>query len=403
MTPLQAMILATPLSDWAAQMELDIMLFISSKLAEDASISSTEKWKIRKLGQLGSLNKGIVKIIASQTGKAAPLLEAALHDAAQSTISTYEPSFKKLVKDGYIKGTRIQPERAISQAVKMYRKQARKSLNMVNTVMRYKAKEAYKRVVKDTAELANKQDFLDILNRTTGEAITGVTARQEAMRKTIKEFNARGIPAFVDTAGREWSPEAYVNMDIRTTVNNVAHQTQFERMDDYGIDLIQVSSHAGSRPKCAKDQGRIWDKSNKSRDYPHWKNSSYGEPDGILGVNCGHWVYPYIKGVSIQRYFPAEDPEKDAELYRAKQKQREIERQIKAAKRECAMFDTLGDKDQFKKSSLKLKNRQNKLKDHLNQTGLTRKRGREQVTEFDRAVSSKATAASRKGVNRMID
>jgi len=93
---------------------------------------------------------------------------------------------------------------------------------------------------------------LDILNKNTGAVVTGAQARQAAMRKTIKEFNERGIPGFVDKRGREWSPEAYVNMDIRTTVTNVAHEAQFARMDDYGLNLVQISSHSGARPKCAK-------------------------------------------------------------------------------------------------------------------------------------------------------
>lgn len=397
MTPLQAMIAATPLSDWIAGVELDIMRNIARRLAENGEITDTAKWELVKLAQLGRLKKDNMRIIAQHARQGSKLLEAALHNAAQDAIETLEPGFQRLVREGYIKNTHIPPQRAMSQAIKMYRKQARKSLNMVNTVMQYKTKEAWKRVVKDTAELANKQDFLDILNRNTGEVVTGVTARQQAMRKTVKEFNARGIPAFVDTAGREWSPEAYVNMDIRTTVTNVAHQTQFCRMDDYGIDLIEVSKHSGARPKCAKDQGIIWDRSNKSREYPHWKNSSYGDPDGILGINCGHFIYPYIPGVSIRRYFPTKDLGENNRRYREKQKQRELERGVKSAKRECMMYNELGDTEQFIKSSVKLRDRRNKLAVYTDQTGLTRKRDREQVIGFDRSVSAKATVAAKRG------
>ena len=30
-----------------------------------------------------------------------------------------------------------------------------------------------------------------------------------------------------------------------------------------GVDLIEVSSHAGARPKCAEDQGKIFNRKNK--------------------------------------------------------------------------------------------------------------------------------------------
>lgn len=60
----------------------------------------------------------------------------------------------------------------------------------------------------------------------------------------------------MDKRGREWMPEAYVNMAIRNTVKNVADEVQNERFRDHGQDLIEIDSHSGSRPKCAKDQGK---------------------------------------------------------------------------------------------------------------------------------------------------
>lgn len=122
--------------------------------------------------------------------------------------------------------------------------------------------------------------------------VMGAESRQEAVRKCIREFNSKGIPAFVDAAGREWSPEAYINMDIRTTVSNTANAAQDARCDDYGIDLIAVSSHPGARPKCAKDQGKVYSRSNKSGiahdgngkeiHYEPLSSTSYGEPDGAF-------------------------------------------------------------------------------------------------------------------------
>lgn len=185
----------------------------------------------------------------------------------------------------------------MARALKTYNKQARQSLNMVNTVMRYQAKNAAHKVINNTAELADKQSFLDILNKAAGKAVTGAESRQAAMRQCIKEMTDKGIAAFVDKKGREWSPEAYINMDIRTTVSNVANRAQFERMDDYGINLVEISSHSGARPKCAKDQGKIFNRSGsggyttdlhgqKIRYYA-WSDSSYGEPDGLLGIRKG--------------------------------------------------------------------------------------------------------------------
>lgn len=175
--------------------------------------------------------------------------------AASETIERMEPGFRELAKDGYAKNTRVQPKTTVQRAIKAYWKQAADSLNMVNTVMQYKVKPAWLNLIKGIRgyidQDLDRQATLDVLNKHTGATIIGAETRQQAVRRAINELLDNGIPAFVDKAGREWSPEAYVNMDIRTTVTNTAHQAQDERMDDYGLDLFQASSHSGARPKCS--------------------------------------------------------------------------------------------------------------------------------------------------------
>ena len=171
------------------------------------------------------------------------------------------------------------------------------------------------------------------------------------------------------------------------------------RCDDYGVDLIEVDSHSGARPKCARDQGKIFDRSNKSTKYPHWNTSSYGEPDGILGINCGHHIYPYIEGVSIRRYFPMDEDELAAndKLYKEIQTQRSLERDVRKQKRQCMLYDEIGDQEAFEQAAVKLKAKEARLKAYVDgNEQLHRKRDREQVVGFDRSISSKVVAAKKR-------
>jgi len=200
----------------------------------------------------------------------------------------------------------------------------------------------------------------------------------------------------VDKLGREWSPEAYINMNIRTTVANTAHQAQFDRMDDYDLNLVEVSSHSGARPKCAKDQGKIFNRSGKggvTEDlngkkirYYAWSESSYGEPDGLLGINCGHQIYPFVPGISRQTYFPY-DEEENNELYQKMQRQRELERRVRKSKRECLTLEKLGDAKGLEKASVTLKQRQDALKQYCSDNGLSYKPDRTAVVGYNRAVA----------------
>ena len=410
MNPYEASLLSSPLSGLYADIEDDLLLSIAKRLATNMEITDTAKWELKMLAQLGALQKDAVSIIAQKARIAPQMLEVALQSAANDTIKQLEPGYRQLAKDGYAKAAKIPPAKSPAQAANAYAKQAKESLNMVNTVMGYKVKPAWTTLIKGVTsylrENAEKQPILNLLNKHTGAAAIGAETRQQAVRKCIQEMLDRGIPAFVDKAGREWSPEAYVNMDIRTTVTNIAHAAQDARMEAYGLDLFAVSSHFGARPKCAKDQGKIFSKSNKSgtvedlrgnkiRFYPQ-SSSSIGDPDGLFGINCGHFKTPFIPGVSMQRYFPTEDRAENDRKYRESQKQRALERDVRAAKRECAVYDALGDKEAFAKSSLKLKERQNKLASFTRSTGRTRRSDREQTHEFGRSLSSKATGSRRR-------
>lgn len=191
-------------------------------------------------------------------------------------------------------------------------------------------------------------------------------------------------------------------MDIRTTCSNTAHQTQFDRMEAYGITLLEISSHMGARPKCAKVQGRIFDKANKSTKYPHFNTTSYGQPDGIFGINCRHKFYPFIDGVNTQTYFPYNE-EENAKAYKLSQEQRQLERNVRSAKRECTSLKTLNDKEELAKASAKLKASQNKLKSFCSDNDLSYKADRTSIPGYNKSISSKVVQANKVNLQKQID
>lgn len=376
---------------------------------------ATDEWLLQKLAEIGKLNKENMKIIAQQAGISQTAAERMLQDAAEEAIKSTDAGFRYLVRQGLVdEAVESGQSKTVKQVMKTLRDQAKDTLNVCNTTMLYKARDAFKKLVRtiasDAGEIAEKQSFLDILGKHATATTIGAESRQQAVRKCIQEFNDKGIPAFVDRAGREWTPEAYVNMAMRNTARQTAEEMQSARCLDFGVNLIAIDSHSGARPKCARDQGKIFDLNNGSgytKDvhgkrirYYAWKNSSYGEPDGILGINCGHHKWPFVPGVSIQRYFPTKDMDANDKLYKETQVQRALERDVRKQKRECMLFDELGDRDAFEKAAVKLKQKESKLKTYVDSKDhLHRRADREQVVGFGKRVSAEATAASRRARN----
>lgn len=362
---------------------------------------ASDVWLLRKLAEIGKLNHENIKLIAKYARFSQTAMERMLNAATEEAIQEMEPAMQHAVRRGMLPQA-VPPEKSrnIKQVLTATQEQARDTLNLCNTVMLYKARDAYIRLVQDTAsraqEIENKPELLGVLNKKLIAVITGAESRQQAMRKCIQEFNDKGIPAFVDKCGREWTPEAYVSMTMRSTSNTVAAEVQMARADDFGIDLVEVDSHSGARPKCARDQGKIFDRANKSTKYPHWNTSSYGEPDGLLGINCRHHIYPYVEGISIRRHFPTEDMKENDRIYQNTQKQRAFERAVRKQKRECMLYDQIGDEEAFQQAAVKLKAKEAKLKAYVDSNAdLHRRKDREQVVGFNRSISAKATAANK--------
>lgn len=380
MTTLEQLNLSQPLTDVYTAMETDLMLAIARQLAEGGEINATSEWRLKKLAEAGALSKETVKIIASYTGIQSDLLTEAIEGAAMGVADKLEPALQACARDGYISsppGTPI--SESMKNVVTNFRKQAKTDLNLVNTVMQYKAKSSYTTLVNKIYDDAKRRELLGVLGKHTLEVASGGTSRQEALRNCIKEFSQKGIPAFVDKRGREWSPEAYINMDIRTTVNNTANAAQDACCDRYGLDLIAISSHMGARPKCAVDQGKLYSRSNRSgiaHDgdgnpipfYP-WSSTSYGQPDGILGINCHHHKYPFADGVNFQRYFPY-DEEENAERYKEFQKQRAMERRVREISRQAEMLEAAGDTEGAKAARRQLRDRRKAYREYSKEHGL---------------------------------
>lgn len=384
MTALDALNLAAPLADTYNSVEHRLLTAIARQLSlnDTHELNEVSKWQIKRLANLGMLRKDAARIIAAGT-KGVP---ADFADTVQQAITS------ALAEDGLT--DMWQDERfseSAKNAVKHYRNQAKDVYNQVNTVMKYKAESSFVNAVnsvadkwnaemrRQQAEIADKQGFLDILNSNTADVVNGSAARTKAVRTTIHEMAQKGIPAFVDRAGREWSPEAYVNMDIRATVKNTALEAKFSVMDSLGQDVFEVSSHPGSRPKCRPWQGKLISRSGKTTEITdlHGRKhkviplsqTSFGEPDGLFGINCGHRPRGCSEGVFTKSAVEYDD-EEDKELYNKVCRQRELERKVRKSKTEADMLEAAGDAEGAKEVRRRMAEQNKALRAYCEDNGL---------------------------------
>lgn len=350
----------------------------------------TRFWEIKKLSELGALTEESVAIIAKHTQRAPEEIRAEFLEVAQKACKDIDPQLKKAAADGLLQdpATDVTTSPAMRAMLTEYEAQAIDKLNMVNTTMLESTRAAFVNTVQDItrteAQLAEAQG---ILNAEAGAAATHVKTHTQATQSALKKLSKTGLTGYVDRAGRNWSPEAYVAMDIRTTAHNVAVNSVRTREEEYGTDLFQVSAHAAARPLCYPWQNKIlsWgptggtftDGAGRKRTYQSINETSYGEPAGLFGINCTHFPMVVIPSMTVPHDMPEQSKEENAKAYAESQEQRAIERDIRAAKRDLEMSKAAGlptdDAEQ------RVRDAQATMRQFIKDTGRTRQYSRERI------------------------
>lgn len=409
LTPNEILKLSEPVEQVYSNI-VDALLINMGKHFNSGHSLSTEQWEIRKLAELGQLNKESVEIIASLTGQNKELITAALENAVYMATKDIEPELKKAVKKGAIQNAaadNVIASQSIVQALNAYEQQAMDKLNLVNTTMLESTLAQYRKVIANTVNIDRQMKATqEVLNTAAGKVIAGAESRQQALRQALSQIHKEGVTGFYDRTGRKWSPEAYVNMDIRTTVHNTAIEAIKTRQEDYGVDIFRVSRHSGARPLCYPYQGRYFSWNNKSgtftdgegkrHRYSPISSTSYGKPAGLFGINCGHHPITMIPGVSIPRDRPEQDKEENDKVYAESQEQRRLEREIRYSKQKAAMMEAAGDKEGFEKEAVKIREKQADYNAFCKKTGRTKRLDRTQVFEYNKSISGKVTSINRK-------
>jgi len=357
-------------------------------IKDSDEVTGSFEYQARLLAQMGQVNRETAQIIAGSLDGADEALRQSLEAAILDALKNEEPKLRKAAEQGLLHGPGFLPpevDAGTLQAFQAYYRQSADKLNLVNTVMLESTEQAYRATVADvTARISRTQA---ILNEETGEVVTGVTSINQAIRDGVKKMVDNGLTGFVDHGGHRWSPEAYVAMDVRTTMFSTARAAVWERSEQYGNDLYQVSSHAGARPLCYPWQAKVISRSdwtgevedldgNKVHVYAQ-SETSYGEPAGLFGINCKHYPMTFIPGFSTLKGEP-QDPEENEKTYAESQQQRALERKLREEKRDLEVMKAQGaDPVAIRLQQDRVHNASAAIDDFCEETGRTRRRERE--------------------------
>lgn len=381
--------ISEPFEEIYGDLSSQILILMAEYLGKDID-EPIEVWQQKRIAEVNVMMKKVQAILAS--GKYASTTNEALNMVIDETLKDIEPKLIEASKVGALaKTTAYTDSLSINELKKNMKEDFALTFNNMNKTIQSMISQSYTKAITNVVAYFNSRRQT-VLDESVQKVMDGETFNK-AVISAIKQMADEGVPAFIDRAGRKWSAEAYSSMYTRTNIHNMSIDVVMKRNEDYDNDLFEVSKHAGARPKCAPWQGKIVSKANKRGyvtdgngkkvRYIALSDTSYGEPDGLLGINCGHQLYPFIPNVSIDDIKPltAEQIKANDKVYRESQQQRAIEREIRASKTREEMFRKAGMEYEAKAQAVKTREKQAKMRAFIKQTGRTRRYDREKVVE----------------------
>lgn len=344
------------LADLYHKLTVELFEQMVDRLLERGTTSLADNpyiWQLEKLNQMHALNEHNLKIISKYTD----ITEEQLRNVIEGEgLKIYKDTKSQLLedldKDPHFDTSHVQKQ------LEAYLEQASGDINnLINTTLPNVVNEVYRNIAKETV----------------AKVATGVATPDKAIAETVMKWQEVGFRGFKDRGGKNWRIDNYARTVVKTTTRRVYRQMRTQPADELGIDTFYYSKKATAREACAPLQHHIvtYGEAREEGGYSvlSLADHGYGTPAGCLGINCGHYLTPFVIGINdmpdlgddVKNITP-EDAIKNAN---AQAKQRALERSIRDSKEKLHIANKLGDNDLIDKYKSKIRTQQGAMRDFL--------------------------------------
>lgn len=367
--------LTQPIIEIYNQIEMELLEKVAKRFDVYDKIGGSLEWQLKKLDELGALTNESVKVIASMSKRGEKEIAQMLNDASLGNIDM--DLLDAAFTNGFIfvDPQKLMQSEALRATVELSYKELGKTYKLIQT----KALES------------TKQAYMDIINRAYIETASGIYDYGTSIRGALRDMADQGITGATYRRGNKivnYSIEGTVRRDTITAVHQLANKGAEQATKEIGAEYVEVSAHIGAR--VAKDpianhagwQGKVYRLEGSEPKYPNLKEKTGypGDIQGLGGVNCRHRMFPFFPGISKPNPYKV-DPKENKKVYEATQKQRAMERGIRATKKRLTVAKASGDIEKAKEYRTKLTEQQKQIEKFCKDNNLRRQTEREMVQE----------------------
>lgn len=297
-------------------------------------------WQLEKLNDMHLLTEEVVQQIA----KYGRVSEKVLRDViANEGYQIYLDSHEQLTKA--LQSSRL-PNPLVQDTLNSIANQTIGEIdNLLNTTLPVSVQKSYKKT----------------LENAVANVVSGSDSSESAINKAVQSLVEIGFTGFIDRGGRRWTAERYAKTVVKTTTYRVYRDMRERPADELGVDTFYYSAKSSAREMCAPLQHKIVTKGvtriENGETIYSLLDYGYGKPGGCLGINCGHYLTPFVVGVNEKPTLSEElenlTAEEAIENARHEAQIRAYDRELKANKQKQRLAREQKDEDALQRLKLR--------------------------------------------------
>lgn len=276
--------------------------------ASDLTQKNALQWQAERLNEFQALNNDNIAIIAKYMNIAQSKLKQLLQD---NGIKVYSSTLKALPKG-------FDTTSDVLTALKATVTQTYTNLKNITNQTMLNTNLTNGNIGTKTAF----DQYNDAITKAVASVTNGTASYQDAIEGAVSDWiNTGTVGYFTDKAGKQWSLDNYARTNVTSTSFRTYNQMRTQPAKDNGIHLFYMSQHDAPREACEDIQGKIvydprtgdMTDEEAALNPPNLADYGLGDPGGTFGINCHHYLTPYVAGVNLDPNDEdeAEDEESD--------------------------------------------------------------------------------------------
>lgn len=342
-----------------ARLEQNIFKLLISEISksdyQNLTADNILAWQIDQLDKMHYLVDEVIKLVAKTNKVSEKELRNMIKNNGYQIVSEIDNQLAKIMN----KQVKVGPEidNMLDSLIKQTFLDINNNVNQTLITTNYENNRAMR-------------TFQDIVKQSTLEVTSGLKTPEKAVKDNIYKWVDKGIQTrLIDKGGHGWSLESYSRLVVNATAHRTFNDLRLKRMHDFNMGQAVMSSHAAAREACASIQGKVVnvvteDNPAYNQKYDSIYNHGYGKPSGCFGINCAHTLTPFDPNANTnveQQY----DPQEAIKRGQEQQKQRGMERAIRASKKKLAAAQQLKDDSMVSSMKSRISNQQKNLREFI--------------------------------------